>query len=82
MWFLFISVGLLLSLTLGPWLNGDDYTLADVSITPTIVRMEDLGLSSMWSDLPKVTDWYDRIRLRPNFDVAYMPGSRVLGPSC
>ncbi|HEV2571200.1 glutathione S-transferase family protein [Methylocella sp. CPCC 101449] len=70
------------SLTLGPWLNGDDYTLADVSITPTIVRMEDLGLSSMWSDLPKVTDWYDRIRLRPNFDVAYMPGSRVLGPSC
>lgn len=70
------------SLALGPWLNGDDYTLADVSITPTIVRMEDLGLSSMWSDLPRVTDWYKRIRLRPNFDIAYMPGSRVLGPSC
>lgn len=70
------------SLALGPWLNGDDYTLADVSITPTIVRMEDLGLSSMWSDLPRVTDWYKRIRLRPSFDIAYMPGSRVLGPSC
>lgn len=70
------------SLALGPWLNGDDYTLADVSITPTIVRMEDLNLSSLWSDLPKVTDWYARIRLRPNFDVGYMEGSRVLGPSC
>jgi glutathione S-transferase len=66
----------------GPWLVGDQYTLADVSITPTIVRMEDLGLGDMWSDLPGVTDWYRRIRARPNFSTAYMPGSRDLGPSC
>ncbi|WP_315831744.1 glutathione S-transferase family protein [Bradyrhizobium prioriisuperbiae] len=70
------------ALTDGPWLIGDHYTLADVSLTPTIVRMEDLGLSTMWSELPRVRDWYARIQARPNFSVAYMPGSRDLGPSC
>ncbi len=66
----------------GPWLIGDQYTLADVSITPTLVRMEDIGLSHMWKNSPLVTEWYARIKDRPNFAVAYMPGSRDLVPSC
>ena len=70
------------SLAGGAWLVDDRYSLADVSITPMIVRMEDLGLSSMWVGLPPVKDWYARIQARPNFSVAYMPGSRDLGPSC
>lgn len=70
------------SLADGAWLVDDHYSLADVSITPTIVRMEDLGLSAMWANLPRVTDWYARIQARPNFAVAYMPGARDLGPSC
>jgi glutathione S-transferase len=70
------------SLADGPWLIGEQYTLADVSITPTIVRMEDINLSWMWKDLPGVTDWYARITARPNFGVAYMQGSRDLVPSC
>jgi glutathione S-transferase len=70
------------ALETGPWLNGADYSLADISITPTIVRMEDLGLHTMWAERPAVTDWYRRIQARPNFAVAYMPGSRDLGPSC
>jgi glutathione S-transferase len=69
------------SLGRGPWLNGDEYSLADVSLTPTIVRMEDLGRVAMWHDLPRVADWYARIQARPNFVVAYMPGSRDLGPN-
>jgi glutathione S-transferase len=70
------------SLNEGPWLVGDHYTIADISITPTIVRMDDLELSSMWIDLPRVSDWYRRVRERPNFDVAYVPGSRELAPTC
>jgi glutathione S-transferase len=70
------------SLADGAWLVDDQYSLADVSITPTIVRMEDLGLSSMWDSFPRVKDWYSRVQARPNFRVAYMPGSRDLGPSC
>ncbi|MET3905842.1 glutathione S-transferase [Bradyrhizobium sp. S3.3.6] len=64
----------------GPWLVGSQYTIADASITPTILRMDDCGLSHMWRELPRVSDWYDRIRNRPSFIAAYLPGSRDLGP--
>jgi len=69
------------ALASGPWLVDGHYSLADVSITPTIVRMEDLGLSHMWAGLPRVKQWYGRIQARPNFNAAYMPGSRNLGSS-
>ena len=69
------------ALARGPWLNGNEYSLADVSVTPTIVRMEDLGRTAMWGDLPRVADWYTRIQARPNFAIAYTPGSRDLGPN-
>ncbi|MEO7855273.1 MAG: glutathione S-transferase family protein [Rubrivivax sp.] len=70
------------SLADGPWLVGEQFTLADVSIMPTVVRMEDLGLAPLWADKPRVADWYRRLKARPAFAVAYMPGSRDLGPSC
>ncbi len=60
----------------GPWLAGEMYTLADISITPTIVRLEDLGMAGMWSALPRIADWYGRIQARPAFPVAFMPGAR------
>ena len=44
------------ALARGPWLNGNEYSLADVSVTPTIVRMEDLGRTAMWRDLRRVAD--------------------------
>jgi glutathione S-transferase len=64
------------------WLANDMFTLADISIMPTLVRMEDLGLRHMWSDLPRVGDWYARIQERPAFGKAYGPGSRELSPFC
>jgi glutathione S-transferase len=66
----------------GPWLIGDQFTLADVSVMPTIVRLEDLGLSSVWSDLPGVQGWYRRLQERPAFAKAYYEGSRGLTPAC
>jgi glutathione S-transferase len=70
------------SLADGPWLNGADYSLADVSITPTVVRMEDLGLAHHWDDKPRVADWYERIQTRPAFAATYYPGARVVGATC
>lgn len=70
------------SLADGPWLVGEQFTLADVSIMPTVVRMEDLGLAHMWADKPRVSDWFKRLQARPAFGVTYMPGSRDLGPAC
>jgi len=65
------------ALAAGPWLLGDDYTLADIVVTPSIDRMNDLGLSSAWSDKPRVAAWYARMQARPAFKQAYMPGSRL-----
>src|SRR5882724_6620302 len=46
----------------GPWLLGKSITLADVALMPAIVRMADLGLDTMWKDMPRVNRWYDEIR--------------------
>jgi glutathione S-transferase len=54
-----------------PWVCGDMFTLADISLTPTIVRMEDLHLEHLWSDLPTIADWFERIQNRPSFAQAY-----------
>ena len=59
----------------GPWLLGNDITLADVAVMPALVRMEDLGLDTMWADMPRVARWYDAIRAHPAFKPAYYPGS-------
>jgi glutathione S-transferase len=60
-----------------PCLAGDDLSLADLVLLPTVVRLEDLGLSSMWADLGAVGDWYARITSRPAFERAFFPGSRL-----
>lgn len=61
----------------GSWLNGDAFSLADIVFAPIVVRMEDLGLTYLWEDLPRVGDWYGRILSRESFGIAYFPGSRI-----
>ena len=50
-------------------------TLADISLMPAIVRMADLGLATMWKDMPRVARWYDEIRAHPAFKPTYYFGS-------
>ena len=64
------------------WLANDMFTLADIGVMPSVVRMEDLGLSHLWSDLPKVQDWYRRLQERPTFAKTYHEGSRQIHPGC
>jgi len=59
----------------GPWLLGQEPTLADVALMPAIVRMADLGLDTMWQDMPRVARWYDAIRAHPAFKPTYYFGS-------
>jgi glutathione S-transferase len=59
----------------GPWLLGQDITLADVSVMPAMVRMADLNREADWSDLPRVVKWYEMIRAQPAFKPTYYPGS-------
>jgi glutathione S-transferase len=51
----------------GPWLMGEQYTLADICVAPLIDRIENLGYSGLWQDLPRVTDWLHRIKARPAY---------------
>jgi len=62
----------------GPWLMGEQFTLADVLVMPSIDRMADLGLAHVWQGkYPRVQEWYDRLQARPAFQATYYPGSRV-----
>jgi glutathione S-transferase len=59
----------------GPWLLGRQPTLADVAVMPALVRMADLGLDTMWQDLPRVQRWFEEIRAHPAFKPTYYFGS-------
>lgn len=59
------------------WLVGEQFTLADILLIPTVVRMEDLGLAHLWSDLPAFADWFERVQKRPSFSATFYAGSRL-----
>ena len=62
----------------GPWLMGEQYTLADICVAPLIDRMEDLGAAYLWEDrYPLVTKWFGRMKARPAYEQAYVKGSRL-----
>lgn len=62
----------------GPWLMGDQFTLADILVMPSIDRMADLGLSTVWDGKYRaVSRWYERLQERPAFKATYYAGSRV-----
>lgn len=60
------------------WLLGDQYSIADIVLVPTLVRIEDLNLAYLWDDLPLVKYWLGRVMARPSFDIAYYPGTRIV----
>lgn len=69
------------SLDATEWLADDRFTLADVSIMPIVVRLEDLALTPLWGDLPHVAHWYKRVQQRPSFATTYYAGARDVGSS-
>ena len=53
------------------WLLGDDYTLADISISPYVARLHYLTLLPIWiENRPLVAAWWERARRRRSFEVA------------
>lgn len=65
------------ALSAGPWLGGYAYSIADIVLTPIVIRMADLELSSMWKELPNVSAWLTRVQARDSFQKAFGPGSRL-----
>ena len=61
----------------GPWILGQQYSLADAQVTPLIDRMEDMGYDDLWAALPKFQGWWQRIRARPSYAAAFYSPSRI-----
>jgi len=59
------------------WLVGNQYSIADIVLLPTVVRMVDLHLTHLWDDYPAIQAWLDRAMARPSFDIAYYDGTRL-----
>ncbi len=59
------------------WLIGDELSLADYCVVPTIDRMRDLGLSQIWKGAENFERWWQAIQQRDAYQKTYFPGSRV-----
>ncbi|MEO8465694.1 MAG: glutathione S-transferase N-terminal domain-containing protein [Gammaproteobacteria bacterium] len=60
------------------WLVGEGFTMADVAMAPYLNRLAALSMEGLWREgrLPRVADWFERIRGRASFEpafVAWMP---------
>ena len=53
-----------------PWLAGEVFSLADISMVVYANRLESFQMAPLWADLPRFIDWYARIRERPSYDTA------------
>jgi glutathione S-transferase len=61
----------------GPWIMGEQLTLADYTLVPAVDRMEDLGLSYIWDHAPLFQKWFADIKQRPAFDKTYHEKTRL-----
>ena len=48
----------------GPWLAGEEFSLADISYAPYMTRLDHLQLAALWRHRPHVAEWYARLRDR------------------
>ena len=51
----------------GPWLAGDEYSLADIDVAPFVQRLVRVELFHLVAARPRVADWYARITSRPAY---------------
>ena len=61
----------------GPWIMGEQLTVADACYLPTVDRMDDLGLATQWAERPSMAAWYQRIKARPAYTAAFYRGARL-----
>ncbi len=54
----------------GPWLAGDDYSLADIAFAPYVTRVDHLAQLWLFDAHPRVADWFVRMQARPAYRCA------------
>ena len=54
----------------GPWLLGEQVTLADINMMPFVARLAYLGLLDVWvADRPHIKAWWERVQKWPSFKI-------------
>jgi glutathione S-transferase len=48
----------------GPWLAGQEFSLADIGYAPYMARLEHLQLDFLWDGRPRIPAWFERLRGR------------------
>ncbi len=54
------------------WLAGSGYSLADIAYTSYLTRLEMLNYQGMWAERPHVTDWFNRLKQRPSYELGIL----------
>jgi glutathione S-transferase len=56
------------------WLVGEDFSMADIAMTPYVNRLSALAMDGLWTDgrRPRVEAWFERVRRRPTFHPAFV----------
>lgn len=49
------------------WLAGPEISLADIAYAPYMTRLEHLQMSALWSNRPRVAEWYGRLAERDGY---------------
>jgi glutathione S-transferase len=65
------------ALTANRFLCGENLTLADICVIPTIDRMRDIGFGDMVNDARCVRRWWNDVEQRDSFANTFYPGTRV-----
>ncbi|MDP4594310.1 MAG: glutathione S-transferase family protein [Beijerinckiaceae bacterium] len=62
------------ALAASPWLAGEQFSIADIALTPYVNRLDMLSMQGLWQGgrLPHVTEWFSKIRARPAFRPALL----------
>lgn len=50
-----------------PWLAGEAFSLADISLGVYVTRLKSFQMSPLWGDLNHLNEWYGRFIARPSY---------------
>jgi glutathione S-transferase len=55
-----------------PWLSGDRFGLADATVAPYVLRLDQMGMTPVISEVakPRLSDWFARVRARQSYKTA------------
>lgn len=59
------------------YLLGEQFTIADIMLIPSVVRMVDIGLADLIAGRSGTSAWLRRVEARESFALAYGEGSRL-----